>query len=276
MFAGEGHGAIVALKSLQKKFACIEILSSDDDVLILKRENDAILKGFSEGKSKYVVLAGYKKIISPNFLQEKIFINIHPSLLPEYRGFHSVVWAMLNCEKELGLSFHLVNEYMDDGDILYQHKVSYDGQTSKEIMDEFDAFVEYELGNIVCDFILEKIHPVKQDKSKATWVGKRNLDDCIIDYSWSCKRLQMLFKALVKPYPLPRIIVRKEIFEVANSKIVSCKNYFTDVGRVLNIDSEGVWIKTKEGFLVTNLLVDLKNEKTIPAKDILNLGMRLL
>ncbi|MCX7780187.1 MAG: formyltransferase family protein [Negativicutes bacterium] len=276
MFAGEGHGAVAALKSLQKKYARVEIISHDQEVLSLRREGDLILNAFSQGQSGYVVLAGYKKLIPPHELKMRVFINTHPSLLPAYRGFHSVVWAMLNMEKELGFTIHLVNEFLDDGDILHQYKINYNGQTSKEIMDAFDAFAEAELGSIVHEYISGNIQPVKQDKSKATWVGKRNLGDCIIDFSWECERLQMLFKALVKPYPLPRIVVGGKPYEVVASKIITDKHYFTHVGRVLNIDAEGVWIKTKDGFLTVTLLADPENGTVIPAAAVLKLGMRLV
>lgn len=276
IFAGDGHGAIAALKSLQMIFSIVEIYSNDDDVLALKRSNDGIIFDFSEGKSEYVVLAGYKKIISYSVLKTKVFINTHPSLLPEYRGYHSVVWAMLNFEREIGFTVHLANEYMDDGDILYQYKITYKGQTSKEIMDDFDHFVERKLGSIVLQYINGKIKPIIQDKKNATWCGKRNLDDCIINFEWENKRLEMFFKALVQPYPLPRIHVKEKVYEVLTWKLKKTKEYFTDIGRVLNIDNEGIWIKTKEGFLILDTLWSIQEKKNVDARSVLKLGMRLM
>ena len=51
-------------------------------------------------------------------------INKHAGLLPKYRGIYPVFWAMLNDEKEIGVTIHLINEKIDDGDIIVQEKIS--------------------------------------------------------------------------------------------------------------------------------------------------------
>ena len=51
------------------------------------------------------------------------FINVHPSLLPEYRGPNPYIQAILHNEKQSGITFHLMNEKYDAGSILYQKKV---------------------------------------------------------------------------------------------------------------------------------------------------------
>lgn len=60
-------------------------------------------------------------------------INIHYSLLPKYRGYHSTVWAIINDEKYLGLTIHEMSEYIDDGDIIYQYKVENDKKNFRRI-----------------------------------------------------------------------------------------------------------------------------------------------
>ena len=72
-----------------------------------------------------IVLAGYMKILSPEFTQRfagKI-LNIHPSLLPKYSGLHTYQRAMEAGETEHGMTIHFVNEKIDGGAIVLQAKV---------------------------------------------------------------------------------------------------------------------------------------------------------
>lgn len=72
-----------------------------------------------------LISAHYRNIIKNNVLD--LFrgraINVHPSLLPKYRGTFSSVWAIINDEKYTGITFHFMNEKVDDGNIILQKKV---------------------------------------------------------------------------------------------------------------------------------------------------------
>lgn len=72
----------------------------------------------------YLVLAGYMRILSPYFLEKYHgrIINIHPSLLPLYKGINSIERAYNNRDFEIGISIHYVNEEVDGGEILAQDK----------------------------------------------------------------------------------------------------------------------------------------------------------
>lgn len=72
----------------------------------------------------YLVLAGYMRILSPYFLEkyQGRIINIHPSLLPLYKGINSIERAYNNRDFEIGISIHYVNEEVDGGEILAQDK----------------------------------------------------------------------------------------------------------------------------------------------------------
>ena len=72
-FAGDGWGAVAALKSLQVKFGVIEVCSNDHDVLALIRlsERDKKINSLSLSKSELVVCAGYKAFISKKELSQK-------------------------------------------------------------------------------------------------------------------------------------------------------------------------------------------------------------
>lgn len=74
---------------------------------------------------QYIFLAGYMRIISPYFLNnyKGIILNLHPSLLPKYKGKDAIKQAFDNKEKEIGISIHYVNEELDGGDVIAQDKL---------------------------------------------------------------------------------------------------------------------------------------------------------
>ncbi len=187
IFAGENHGGLAAFKSLQSSFQYIEVLSDDDDILKKMRRSDRRIYSFQQAKAPLAVCAAYRPLIGKEILDKITIINTHPSLLPEYRGVHALAWAMINMEKELGFTIHLMNEYVDDGDILEQFRVEYNNQTAQEMLDLFNKYVVENLGRVVLDYMNNKITPIKQNREHATWVTKRNLTDCIVDFNHSHK-----------------------------------------------------------------------------------------
>ena len=84
-----------------------------------------ILNELKRSKIDLVCLAGYMKILSKNFIQKfkgKI-LNIHPSLLPKYKGINTHQRALNNNEKFSGCTIHYVNSKLDSGKIILQKKV---------------------------------------------------------------------------------------------------------------------------------------------------------
>ena len=73
-----------------------------------------------------ICLAGFMKILSPNFIKryKNKILNIHPSLLPKYKGLRTHERAIASKEKITGCTVHVVNEHLDDGPILGQSTVS--------------------------------------------------------------------------------------------------------------------------------------------------------
>ena len=89
-----------------------------------KIENQ-ILSDLKEHKVKLICLAGFMEILSRNFITKfkgKI-LNIHPSLLPKYKGLNTHQRALENNEKYSGCTVHFVNSKLDSGKIILQKKV---------------------------------------------------------------------------------------------------------------------------------------------------------
>ena len=92
---------------------------------IKSKDEDLIIKTFKALDIDLIVLAGWMRILSPKFIQafpNKI-INIHPSLLPKYKGLDAVKQALESGDNITGCTVHYVTEELDSGDIISQQEV---------------------------------------------------------------------------------------------------------------------------------------------------------
>ena len=81
-----------------------------------------ILKELKRKRISIICLAGYMKIISRNFIKQfrKEIINIHPSLLPKFKGLNTFSKILKSKEKKTGCTVHYVNEKLDGGKIIFK------------------------------------------------------------------------------------------------------------------------------------------------------------
>ena len=89
------------------------------------KDEDEIIALFNAYDVDMIVMAGWMRIVSKKFCDEFAgrIINLHPSLLPKYKGLHAVEQAMKAGEDETGCTVHFVNEYLDSGAIIKQQVV---------------------------------------------------------------------------------------------------------------------------------------------------------
>ena len=274
VFAGNGMIGEVCLKALQKKFAEINIVRADNkNVQLYKRHQDSLIDDINESTAHWVFLAGWYPVISKIDLQKKCYLNMHGSLLPKYRGIHSVFWAIMNGEKELGYTIHEVNEFVDDGDVLYQYRFPYKNYTVGEVQRLFYKDLDENLGRVILDYINGLLIPQSQNREMATWVPKRNLNDCLVDFSMSNQMLRRFFLALTEPYPLPRLIHKGICYEIVQSEIVDI-DYYCELGRAVNSDSTGVYIKVKDGLLIVKKIRKTVSGEIMEANKVIRSGYR--
>ena len=86
---------------------------------------DQIIKLFEAWRVDLIVLAGWMRIISPKLIDAfpGRIINLHPSMLPKYKGLHAIERALDNGDRMTGVSVHYVNEELDGGEIIIQLEV---------------------------------------------------------------------------------------------------------------------------------------------------------
>ena len=246
LIIGSGHGFQSAKVSMeQSKFACDFI----DESLFTKSQ---VLKKIDEWivrKDDIIISSSFREKIPKSFLTRATFLNIHYALFPKYRGMHSIVWAILNGEKHIGITVHYMSDLFDQGNIIYQKKIRIRNRNSYELMKYCDEFIERNLAFIVKRYLFGVIIERKQDDRKAIYVGKRNIDDCEIKWNLlTCKDFYLMSKALVAPYPVPFFYRRGEKIEVLKSRC-RIQNYKEIPGRIVNINDESVWVKLVDGVL---------------------------
>jgi len=160
---------------------------------------------FVEGKNIDVLISiNYLFIIEEDLinLPKRLAFNIHGSLLPKYRGRTPHIWAIINNDKEAGITAHIIDKGCDTGDIIEQISVPinyYD--TGAEILDKYK-----QLYIPLIDSVLQKIKDntiqlISQENQNSTYFGKRSPKDGKIDWNWQKERIRNWIRAQSYPYP---------------------------------------------------------------------------
>ena len=115
------------------------------NVLELEKE---VLKLIIEYDIQLLVLAGYMRILSKNFvnsLPSKFIVNVHPSLLPKYKGINAVKQAIDDCAEYTGVTVHYVDEGMDSGSIIRQDSIKINENDTVETLKDRLQAIEHSL-----------------------------------------------------------------------------------------------------------------------------------
>src|ERR1700722_12617106 len=128
--------------------------------------------------------------------------NLHPSLLPAYRGRAPVNWVLVNGERETGVTLHRMVARADAGDIV--------GQRAVAINDSDNALTLYHKLVPLGVELIDELHPKivagiaprqKMDIAKGSYFGRRRPEDGRIDWRWPARRIFNLVRAVTHPYP---------------------------------------------------------------------------
>ncbi len=119
-------------------------------VTIFKKKNVSekkILKKLFINKINLICLAGFMKILSKDFLNKfkKPILNIHPSLLPKYKGLNTHLRVINNNEKYSGSTVHLVSSKLDSGRIILQKKIKINKNENQKTLEKKILKIEHKL-----------------------------------------------------------------------------------------------------------------------------------
>ena len=143
--------------------------------------DEETVKEFLEIECDYIVVAAYGQILPRAILDHAPCINLHASILPQYRGASPIQQTLLNDDKETGVTAMLMEEGLDTGDILKIEKI----EVPKDMMVEtlFEKLTEIAM-ELTVD-VLENFTsytPIKQDESAATHCKKISKKDGLVSF----------------------------------------------------------------------------------------------
>ncbi len=117
-----------------------KVINTEDNLFEIK-----LLNEIHKRKISLICLAGYMKILSKNFIQtyKGKIINIHPSLLPKYKGTNTFARMLKNKEKMAGCTVHFVNEKLDSGKIIIKKSFTLSKNENTESLKRKTQRIEY-------------------------------------------------------------------------------------------------------------------------------------
>lgn len=131
----------------------------------------------------FALVASYGKILPLELLSQlpEKFLNIHPSLLPRYRGPAPLQATIINQDKETGVTIMVVDEAMDHGPIVAVEKVAVDQKWFEELRDETAMVGARLFAQILPDWLAGRLPPEEQDHDQASYTKKIQKSDAEIN-----------------------------------------------------------------------------------------------
>ncbi|MBE0068321.1 MULTISPECIES: methionyl-tRNA formyltransferase [Thermoanaerobacterium] len=215
-----------------------------------------------------IVVAAYGKILPEEILQIPRYgcINVHASLLPKYRGAAPINWAVINGEKETGITIMYMEKGLDTGDILLQKSIPIlEEDNSETVHDKLAVLGGNALIEAINKMVDGALKPVKQDDSKATYAPILEKSIGLIDWQKSAVEIKNLVRGL-RPWPVAYTYYKGNMLKIwaaevysyegkekpgtvittGSALIVKCGK---DALKILEIQSEGKRRMTVEEFL---------------------------
>lgn len=202
-------------------------------------------------------------------------LGIHNSLLPKYRGFAPLVWAIINGEEETGFSLFSFTDKMDEGPIWASKKIKI-GETDyiSDIIYKIEIEVEKLFNESYLDILDRKITPKKQENILPSYCGKRNPNDGNINWNKGAEAVYNFIRAQSRPYPGAFTYLKGEVLKIWRASIYP-NTYYGSPGQVGNISDDGVTIICGDNKAILLEEVELGCKSGKPKDIIKSLDLRL-
>lgn len=213
------------------------------------------------------VTASYGKILPEAFLNIKPCINVHPSMLPKYRGATPIQSALLNGDTQTGVTIMKTEVGMDDGDIFVQQTV--------DILPEDDYILLLDkLAQVGLSLLKETLDKIenhtqvrtKQDDSCATFVKLIQKEDALLDFSYPAQSLVNKVRAFCEN-PVAFFNLGDDRIKVYKAKVFNNSTNF-EIGQVLE-DKKHFLVQAKDGVFEI-LICQASGGKKMDARSFLN------
>jgi len=215
---------------------------------------NATINFLKDLKPDLFVVIAYGQILSQEALNVPgtFSLNIHASLLPKYRGAAPINWAIINGEKNTGISAIKMVKKMDAGPIILQKII--------QISDDDTAItLEEKLSTLAAESLIETLDYVEannykltpQEENKVTLAPKLKKEDGRINWAKSAQEIYNLIRGCIS-WPGAFTYYRGKLLKIYNTKVTQLPSYpvTRDCGEIINVSKDGIVVTAKEGALV--------------------------
>ena len=257
-------------------------LKNDIKIFHTEKNNEKYQEALDLFKPELIVCKAFGEIIPGFFLEYPKYkaINVHFSILPKYRGAVPIQKAILDGEKETGITIMLMSEGLDEGDILkiFKEKIL-EKDTNLSLRERLVEKSAEVLGDVLEQWINGNITPIKQDTSKATYCWQKDISKENAEIKWNemePEYIERLVRAMI-PWPVAWFTLRDTKLETLSNKkikvfessIVNVKSKFPP-GRLL-VNEKKVLVSTKNTEKAINLIkFQIEGKKETNEKEFIN------
>ena len=213
-----------------------------------------------------IVVAAFGQMIPKSILEMKKYgcINVHASLLPKYRGAAPIQWAVINGEKESGVTIMQMDEGLATGDMLTKVVVPLDEkETGGSLFDKLSA-----AGAKLCAETLDMLElggttPEKQGESPTDYASMLTKEMGKIDWTKSAVSVERLVRGL-NPWPSAYTKLNGKNLKIWECQVVSADASKGVCGEILEVTKDSMIVQTGEGALAVKAL-QLEGKKRMDA-----------
>jgi len=235
------------------------------------------LKRLKEFNSDIILVVAYGQILSRHILNiPKIgCINIHGSLLPKYRGAAPINRAIINGEKETGITFMFMKEKIDAGEIIFQEKIDIlPDETCGELYYRLSDLSARSLPKLLEKIKSGKIEKILQDIKLVTFARKMNKEEGKIDWSDKGEKVYNLIRGTI-PYPGAFTYYKGRKLKITLARFLEDYQDEADIGspksgRVVKIEKDAIFISTGDKSIIKILRLIPAGSKELTAEQFVN------
>lgn len=196
-------------------------------------------------------------------------LNVHPSLLPQYRGPAPINWAIINGDKKTGVTIHYTTAKMDAGDIIYQEAISVDTEDTAETLSTKLSILSSKCILKAVELIKSGGFPSqKQDETRVSYAPTLEKKMGKINWEEPSYKIHNQVRGL-QPWPGAFSYADDCMIKIYKTKILDKDSGAFGHGEIINCDKEGIEVATGQGVLKL-LEVQFENKCRMMATDCYN------
>lgn len=214
-----------------------------------KNEDD--IKAFEELKADLCIVVAYGIILPQRVLDAPRLgcINVHGSILPEYRGAAPIQRALLDGKKETGVTIMKLVKALDAGDMLAVARMPItDTDTSGTLFDRLADLGARTLVHNLGPILAGTLTAVPQDESKATYAAKLSKEMSPLDFSESASSLELKIRGL-NPWPVATATLDEVCYKIFEASVKKTGKH-DNCGAITALTKDGIEIACAEDTLV--------------------------